>query len=93
MIGEHIDELNLSTCSLTDAKVAQIGLHEMDVKEIDLSHNNQITAVGWAIIGKALQEKQVDELNVYGRRLSDVEVAQIDFHQIDMESLITDLAN
>ena len=57
MTGKHIDELNLSTCSLTDAKVALIGLHEMDVKQIDLSHNNQITAVGWAIIGKASQER------------------------------------
>ena len=82
LLGKHGRS---STCSLTDAKVAQIGLREMDVKEIDLSHNNQITAVGWAIIGKALQEKQVDELNVYGRRLSDEKVALVSLHQIDME--------
>ena len=72
--GKHAEESNAYECSLTDEKVAQIGLHQMDVKKIDLSVNEEITAVvAWAIIGKALQGKDVDELNVSNCRLTNVD--------------------
>ena len=43
---EHIQDLNVRRCSLTDEKADQIGLRRMYVKKINSSENREIIAVG-----------------------------------------------
>ena len=69
--GKRVDELNVASCALTDEKVAQISFQLMDVKKIDFSENDEITASGWGTIGVALQGKHLDELNVSKCSLTD----------------------